>query len=306
MVVRMKLVRICYSVKYCLEKTCGEKIQDDILEKLIVVYYKLVKHGWRGTNQKHSRKRKVVISMTSILSRIDKVWITMESLLRQTYKPDRIILWLAKDEFKNVKLPDKLMKQTKRGVEIRYCENLKSYKKFYYTVKEYPYDYIVVVDDDVIYAENMLKELIQTYKKNKGCVICHRSHYINVKHEKLQPYNKWVNYHKRNDLDISPTYHNFFTGCGGILFPMFLMNRKVLEKDVFLKLAPNADDVWLNFCAWISGLKIKNTKGILGNIISIESSSSNGLMQKNVSQRENDLQIKQVLEYLKINIHDYL
>lgn len=302
----MKLVRICYRIKYCLEKIHGEKMQDDLLEKMITAYYRLIKRRRLGTNQAHIRKRKVIVSMTSIPSRIDKVWITVESLLRQSYKPDRILLWLGQDEFKGVKLPDELMEQTKRGVEIRYCENLKSYKKFYYAVKKFPHDCIAVVDDDVIYAENMLEELIQTYKKNKGCVICHRSHYINVKYGKLQPYNKWVSYQNRNDLDISPTYHNFFTGCAGILFPMFLMDRKVLEKDAFMRLAPNADDVWLNFCSWISGLRIKNTEGILGNVISIESSSSKGLMQRNVLHRENDQQIKQVLEYLRININDYL
>ena len=302
----MGLVDICYFAKYCMEKMQGTKLQDDYLEKLVVSYYRLAKCRRTGINRKYPRKRKVIISMTSIPSRIDKVWITMESLLRQTYKPDKILLWLARDEFQNVKLPYKLMEQTNRGIEIRYCENLKSYKKFYFTAKEYPNDYIIVVDDDVIYAENMLMELIQTYGKNKGCVICHRSHYINVQHGKLRPYNRWIDYHKRNDLIREPTYYNFFTGCGGILFPMFLMDRKVLDKDAYMKLAPSADDVWLNLCSWISGLKIKNTEGILGNTIVIESSSSKGLAQRNVGQGKNDQQIKQVLEYLNININDYL
>lgn len=302
----MGLVGICYYVKYYIEKLHGIKIQDDYFEKLVAAYYRLVKCTRTGINRKYPRKRKVIISMTSIPSRIDKVWITMESLLRQTYKPDKILLWLARDEFQNVQLPSKLTEQTSRGVEIKYCDNIKSYKKFYFTAKEYSNDYIVVVDDDVIYAENMLKELIQTYRKNKGCVICHRSHYIKIQNGKLRPYNRWIDYHKRNDLSIEPTYYNFFTGCGGILFPMFLMTGKVLDKDAFMKLAPSADDVWLNFCAWVSKLKTKNTEGVLGNTIAIESSASKGLTQKNVGQGKNDQQIKQVLEYLKININDYL
>lgn len=302
----MGLVDICYFAKYYIEQLQGIKIHDDFFEKLVAAYYRLAKGRQTGINRKYARKRKVIISMTSIPTRIDKVWITIESLLRQTYKPDKILLWLAQDEFKNVKLPDKLIEQTNRGIEIRYCENLKSYKKFYYTVKEYPHDYIVVVDDDVIYAENMLKKLIQTYRENRGCVICHRSHYINVQYGKIRPYNRWTNYHKRNNLSVGPTYYNFFTGCGGILFPMFLMDRKVLDKEAFMKFAPSADDVWLNFCAWVSGLKTKNTEGILGNTIAIESSSSRGLTQRNVGQGKNDQQIKQVLEHLKININDYL
>ena len=116
--------------------------------------------------------------MTSIPDRINKTWITIESLFRQTYKPDRIILWLSKEEFKNFPLPSALKTQQKRGLQIKYCDNLMSYKKIYYTAKENPNSYIVTVDDDIIYAENMLEELVRTYKQNQGCIICNRSHYM--------------------------------------------------------------------------------------------------------------------------------
>ena len=82
-------------------------------------YYNICKSRQSGINKSYIRKKKIIISMTSIPVRIDKVWIVVESLLRQTYKPDQIILWLAKDEFKDCPLPSTLKAQQKRGLQIR-------------------------------------------------------------------------------------------------------------------------------------------------------------------------------------------
>ena len=167
----MKLVKACYNLKYCLRKLFGIQTSDSFYEKLITWYYKIFRREKAGIKLENKRKRKFILSMTSIPSRIDKSWITIESLLRQTYKPDKIILWLSEDEFRNVRLPERVKEQQKRGLEICYCDNLRSYKKFYYTAKKYPDDYIVTADDDIIYTEDMLEILVKTYRKNPGNVV---------------------------------------------------------------------------------------------------------------------------------------
>ena len=43
--------------------------------------------------------------------------------------------------------------QQKRGLTIRFCEDLKAHKKYYYAFKEYPDDIVITVDDDVIYPQ---------------------------------------------------------------------------------------------------------------------------------------------------------
>ena len=302
----MKLVRWCYGIKYILKKIFGIESNTIFYEKLIMKYYNICKSRQSGINKSYIRKKKIIISMTSIPVRIDKVWIVVESLLRQTYKPDQIILWLAKDEFKDCPLPSTLKAQQKRGLQIRYCENLKSYKKFYYAIKESPNDFIVTVDDDIIYAENLLETLVKTYRANPGCIVCTRSHFIKVSRDKLYPYNNWIMYEDRKFIDRTPSFHNFLTGGAGALFPAFLLDKNFLNKDVFLKLAPYADDVWLNFWAWVSDIKIVNTNGFLGYIIGIHSSSNNGLVRINVLYQKNDEQIKQVLKYCNIDFRKYL
>lgn len=299
------MITFLYYLKYYIQIKKGIPVENRCFEKAAEFYFKYVPFFGFGVNRK-KRKRKVIISLTTIPERIDKVWLTIESLLRQTYKADEIILWLADEEFDGHYLTDRLLAQKKRGLTIRYCDNLKSYKKFYYTMKENRNSFVVTVDDDVIYAETMLGTMLRTYQQNPGCVICNRSHQIRNKGNELLPYNRWKAYEKRNMDFGEPSFRNFFTGCGGTLFPVYLLDKRIIQKEVFLEKAPEADDVWLNLMCWVSGLKIKNTDGILGNIISIEENALKGLSRINVNRQKNDLQLKQVLEYLEINVKDYL
>lgn len=297
------MVQLLYHIKKFLTDYFYMDEIDKYLEKVITKYYELFPGKNMGIRNRKV-KREVIISLTTIPDRIDKVWLTIESLLRQTYKPDKIILWLAKEEFQGIDLSEKLYRQTKRGLTIRYCDNLKSYKKFYYTAIENPNAYIVTVDDDIIYAECMLEELVKAYKKNPKCVICTRSHLIKMRNGKLLPYNHWVNYTKRKDISDKPTYNNFFTSGGGTFFPMFLMDKRILNKEVFMEISPTADDVWLNFMAWVSGIKVVNIDGIYGKFISVKYGTNKRLYD--VNRKKNDEQIEKVIEYLNINIDDFI
>ena len=44
----------------------------------------------------------VIISLTTYPGRINTVWLAIETLLRQSVKPDAIILWLSTDQFKSL------------------------------------------------------------------------------------------------------------------------------------------------------------------------------------------------------------
>lgn len=53
----------------------------------------------------------------------------------QSMKPDRVILWLAKDEFENFEFPESIREFQKVGLEIRYCDNLFGHKRYYKWLK---------------------------------------------------------------------------------------------------------------------------------------------------------------------------
>ena len=88
-----------------------------------------------GINRSEIRKIKYIVSLTSFPARINEVWICIDSLMRQTFKPDKIILWLADSQFPDRVLPESLRKYEKKGLSICWCDDLRSYKKFFYTIQ---------------------------------------------------------------------------------------------------------------------------------------------------------------------------
>ncbi len=108
------------------------------------------------------KSRNVIISLTSYPARIDTLHLTVMTLLNQTVKPRSVMLWLANEQFpkREDELPEKLLALKKYGLEIRFCEDLRPHKKYYYTMKENPECYVITVDDDVFYPENLVEELM--------------------------------------------------------------------------------------------------------------------------------------------------
>lgn len=283
---------------------------DDLFEHIIEFYYKI---PCFRTGIMHTRRQKtIIISLTTIPSRLNKVWLTIESLLRQRKKPDKVILWLAEDEFKGIEIPKILQKQRKRGLEIQYCKNLKSYKKFYYAMLKYPNSYVLVVDDDFIYSERLVSDMMDLSVYYPNSIICNRAHKIRTDKNKIFPYLRWIWYENRKNKEEKPTYQNFLTSGAGTLFPVWLLDKEIFREDIFMKIAPTADDVWLNFSAWKSKIRIAMTTGVLGYMIPIHSSSDTGLFLKNIIKKEeereceNDIQIRNVIEYFNLKIDDYI
>lgn len=138
-----------------------------IVGELIKLLYKLhICRPLYGLNVADSRKHKVIVSLTSYGRRVSAVLpYTIYSLLRQTYKPDVIILWLDYDSWNERNLPSSIRKLQKYGLTIKFCNDIKSYKKLIPTLKLYPDEIIITVDDDIYYKKNMVERLIKSIKK---------------------------------------------------------------------------------------------------------------------------------------------
>lgn len=106
------------------------------------------------TNDKYGNTE-IIVSLTTYGRRLYRVHLTIESLMQQSMKANRIVLWLS-DEFKDT-LPQTLLKQTKRGLDIRYCKDIRSYTKLVPSLREFPEATIITVDDDIIYEYDVLK-----------------------------------------------------------------------------------------------------------------------------------------------------
>lgn len=242
----------------------------------------------------------VIISLTTFPERFPFIHLVLESIYKQTMMPNRVILWLARDQFTDVEFVNKaLYKYINFGLQVRYCDDLKAHKKYFYTMLEFPDSYVVTVDDDILYPEDMLERLLITYKSNPGCIVTHRGHEMTFdKDGSLLPYKKW-NWLARDV--VGPSIYIFATGGAGCLFFPGCVSDHLFDKEVILSKCLFADDVWLKCMSFMQGTKVVLTGINNPEILDLFGNKENGLAQKNVIQDMNDKQLKAVSEYYHID-----
>ena len=77
-------------------------------------------------NKSEIRKQKIIVSLTSFPPRYEALHKCLLSLLKQTVRPDKIIVWLYKEEFS---LTEEMEDLKKYGIEYKSVdENLKPHK----------------------------------------------------------------------------------------------------------------------------------------------------------------------------------
>ena len=272
------------------------KISKLLINIFLPIYYKIT--GFHsGVNLKSEKN--IIVSLTTFPARIDKVSICIESLMRQTIKPNRIILWLAKDQFESTDvLPKSLLLLRKRGLDIRFCEDLRSFKKFYYTMKEYPNSIVITVDDDMFYPETLIEDLYNAHKRHPHTICCNIAHLMTLNEQKqLNAYDMWIGGAKNIQ---GPSHLLCPIGVGGILYPPHLLIEEVFNKSVFMDICPKADDLWLKSIEYLSGIGAVKVRKQSPAFIDILGSQKESLNKTNVNNCENDIQMKNIIDKYKI------
>jgi len=243
---------------------------------------------------------RLVVSFTSIPARIGRVWLVAEAMLRQTKKPDKLILWLSKDQFISLEaLPAKLLKMQKRGLEIHLVDgDLRSHKKYYYAMHEYPNSQIITVDDDVFYNSLVVEHLVTTSSRFPDCVCANQALRIGYQKQNILPYLDWeeTNEEYRPGADIFPV------GIGGVLYPPKSLYVDVFSELIFMETCPMADDIWLNAMARLNGtLSVKTEYNSV--YLPIIHYKKITLSSKNRSDGLNDRQLDNLRNYYIKNKH---
>lgn len=243
----------------------------------------------------------VIVSLTSFPERMYEIHYTLYSLLTQTYKPSKVVLWLAKEQFPNLEkdIPEKVLMLKENGLTINWCSNLYSYKKLIPSLKEYPNHIIVTADDDVFYDKEWLERLVLAHKKHSNCIICHRAHKIKLNKDIIAPYKKWKKCIKGSD---KASYLNFLTGIGGVLYPANCFYKDVLNENLFNEIVPKADDVWFWAMAVLNGYKILVPKNYIKDVRYLNPERERGLTNEITlfsmnKKGGNDLQLAKLIEY---------
>lgn len=246
------------------------------------------------TDQK--REQKIIVSLTSYPKRIGTIFLTIETLMRQSVKPDEIILWLAESQFPNgiADLPENLLRLQKRGLTIRFCDDLRSYKKYYYALQEYAKELVILADDDMFYPRDTIQKLLKMHKMWPDDICCMTA-------QVMEPGFRSVPSLWRNSrLDEHELQHTdqiqAFTGSGTLIPPNAIPDE-AFDKDVFQRICPHADDLWVTFMAHKNGTKITTMRTWRPFPICIYGTTEGSLYYINGEGKQNDIQWQNLLDY---------
>ena len=267
-------------------------IQISIKHKCKFKYQKAVEYGVTA----EKRETPLIVSLTSFPARIKSVDKTINTLLRQRLKPDKVVLWLANEQFPQGRdeLPKELLDLEKLGLEIKWCEDLRSYKKLVPSIREYPNAVIVTADDDVYYEDDWLESLYNAHLAHPGTIIVRRGVRIEFDGKKFKP----LTARKSKTMDMeTPSYLNQVLGCAGCLYPPGSLYPDILKPEKFMKLAPTHDDLFFWAMAVLNRTKIMMTVGYKATIYSVENTQDVALKDVNVTDLVDKIYCEMSQEY---------
>jgi hypothetical protein len=197
----------------------------------------------------HGLSGELIVSLTSYPDRFGSLHLTLACLLDQSVKADRTILWIADQDMG--KLPSEVRNLKTRGLEIRACDDLRSFKKLLPTLEAFPDAFIATADDDVYYPRDWLQTLVAGVRE--GVITCYRAHrMMRADGGKLAPYSMWAidvqdQGARQPSIDLLPT------GAGGILYPPYSLDPRVTDVSLYQRHCPDGDDLWFYWCARMAG-----------------------------------------------------
>ena len=301
------IYRLYYSLQRSERRRKDEGRNPSIINKFLLGYIEEYFNKWvknkyikddthKSGVTTEKRNQRIILSLTSFPKRIDTLWLTIETLLRQSMKPDEIILWLAEDQFEGEEaLPSRLLRQRERGLTIRWCDNIMSHKKYYYVMQEYPEDLIILVDDDFIYPYDLVASLYKLHRMNPEDIVCLSTAIISPQLE--SPPSIWGR-PKHNEEIRHSIRAQAFTGAG-TLYPPRALPKETFNKSKMMELCPLADDLWLKFMSMIAGTKVTCIYKCRSFPVMIYGTTESSLWQINGRDKRNDVQWQDLLqEYL--------
>ncbi|MHA7879530.1 MAG: hypothetical protein ACX931_07055 [Saccharospirillum sp.] len=197
----------------------------------------------------------LIVSCTSIPSRFKVLDKTIKSVLSQTTPPKRMVLWLHERHEKQ--LPASLTDLVGTKFSIRFTQLDSPHCKLVPSLEAYPSETIVTCDDDLMYEPDWLETLWQSHLVHPKSVIAHIARIITKDESKNEvlPYKAWPMIKQRGYTheDLLPL------GFGGVLYPTNILPIEATNSDLYLKLAPKADDLWFRAIARHHGIEARTS-----------------------------------------------
>lgn len=249
-----------------------------------------------------SAHNKIIVSLTSFPKRIGTVWLVVDSMFHQKMRPDKICLYLSKEEFPMGKetLPKRLLRYEKLGLEIKFIDqNLKPHNKYFYALQEFKNSYVITIDDDMYYHDNLISNLWEIHINHPNCICSNTIDVITFDDQyNFKPYKQWI----RPYGEITPSLLNLALGYDGVLYPtsLFEGRTEMFDINTINKLSPKADDLWLKALQLYYGISVANGKYFCSGL-NLPGAQSVSLMSSNCGvSNQNDVQWMALVKYFDL------
>lgn len=240
----------------------------------------------------------VIVSVTTYPARIDTVWQTVYTLLNQSVRATKVILWLAESQIESFEsLPYSLKRLTDYGLEIKFCEDLKSHKKYFFAMKQYPSAIVITADDDVYYPMDWIEKILEKHRQYPDAVCCYWAHRIVIESGKIVSYNQWEKCIK--DGNTEPSDLVLPVGYAGVLYPPHTLDERAFEKELIKELSLSADDLWLKAMSYLNGKKAILVFPDPVKYFAVIKAQRTSLFQTNVGQNVNDTVLNNLLQHFE-------
>lgn len=244
----------------------------------------------------------VVVCLTSFPQRIASVWLVVECLLRQSLPPERIVLYLAQSQFPMPEsLPLRLREYQQKGVlTIEFVEpDIRSHKKYWFALQQFPGKPLITVDDDIIYDSHLVAGLVRCAARYPQTIPACFCHPMRREQGRLLPYSSWG---IRKVKPFQPHKDYFFGSGGGTLFPPGSLDGACVPVETLRAVCPTADDIFLNAVVRSNGYSVCSIKDKLG-VPEWRIPGNVSLQAQNNGQGQNDVQLQQVVRYFQETRH---
>lgn len=227
------------------------------------------RHGWAAlmhANINLCRKRlgfaidapEIIVTLTTIHSRLPYVPQVVKSLINQTLQPVRIHLNISHEPYlldAGIAADNPILLELMKlpRLQINWVANTGPYRKIWHFLEghfsqpEAQDRLFVTVDDDTLYPEYFLQRLYKKYLQH-DCIIAFRGRHIEVEQQTLSPYDRWTWGQDQSSLKNLPT------GKDGILYNTKFFTKDFLNMAEAISHAPTADDLWIKWHCALNGV----------------------------------------------------
>lgn len=230
----------------------------------------------------------------------DFIYKLLDGIQNQIVKFDKTIIYFQskREDFLYQDIMDKYS-----NLEIKYVDNhFRSHCKYYYSIIEHPNDDIVMIDDDLIIKENVLKKLKESQELTKSkCLICNcfLLPLINPRYENCILFDN-MNYSRYKNL-----YMRALSGWATLIPAHIFDNTNILDLDTALRLYPTSDECWIYTNCLINNIKTICCGRTFGRDINNDFDYPSALWRSNMSNK-NIIQYGSVMyKYLYENGIDF-